>query len=187
MSRGASSRICSSCLLTNSKRPTHAARLIAVSLAVVWSTRFGTAPTPEGPVVTHGNLDGSSVITGAAMGEPGCTPHASCVVGMVDYAKNGMCVFDCVDAVCHDSKDSPLALLSARDNDGNFTIVLAKPLVTDQGIYVTDGCTDPGFSPFATVQSLSRAPLMSRGMMLLLVAALGFVGLLSLTRLRLRR
>ena len=124
-------------------------------------------------------------ITGSGIGEPGCTPHATCVVGTVEYAKNGVCVFDCVDGVCHDSNDSPVALLSASSNNGDFTIVLAKALVLGQKIYVTDGCTDPALSQPATVGSRSVAPLMSRDLMVVLVAALGLVGLLGLSRLRL--
>lgn len=94
-------------------------------------------------------------------------------------------MFDCgPDRICHDGDDFAVALVSASFSNGNFTIVLVNPLVPGQRIYVTDGCTDPVLSRPATVAYPAEAPLMSRDLMVVLVAALGLVGLLGLARLR---
>jgi hypothetical protein len=74
--------------------------------------------------------------------------------------------------------------VSASYSNGNFTIVLKTPLVPGQRIYVTDGCTDPILSDPVTVGYPTEVPLMSRELMVVLVAALGLVGLLGLARLR---
>ena len=94
-------------------------------------------------------------------------------------------MFDCgPDGICHDGDDFPLTVKSASNNNGNFTIVLVNPLVPGQKIYVTDGCTDPLLSAPVVVGYPTEAPLMSRHLMLVLVVALGLVGLLGLARLR---
>ena len=74
--------------------------------------------------------------------------------------------------------------MSASYSNGNFTIVLVKPLVPGQRIYVTDGCHDPVLSGPVTVPYPTEAPLMSLDLIVVLVAALGLVGLLGLTQLR---
>jgi hypothetical protein len=134
-------------------------------------------------VITGGNVGGSTTITGA---DPGCTPNATCVVGGHEYAKNNICVFDCgPDGICHDFPDDfPIDVQSASSINGNFTIVLKTPLVPGQKIYITDGCTDPLLSAPAIVGYPTEAPLMSRDLMVVLVVALGLVGLLGLARLR---
>ena len=120
-------------------------------------------------------MAGSSTISGTGIGAPGCTP------GPIQ-------VFDCgPDRICHDSDDFQLTVVSASYSNGNFTIVLAQPLVAGQRIYVTDGCHDPILSGPVLVQFPAPVPLMSRGLIVVLVVVLGFVGLLSLTRLHLRQ
>ena len=129
-------------------------------------------PVPGAPAITGGNVGGSTTITGTGIGAPGCTPSP-------------IEVFDCgPDRICHDGDDVPLAVVSASYSNGNFTIVLAKPLVPGQRIYVTDGCHDPILSGPVTVPYPTEAPLMSRDLIVLLVAALGLVGLLGVARLR---
>jgi hypothetical protein len=117
-------------------------------------------------------VGGSTTITGAGIGEPGCTPTP-------------IQVFDCgPDRICHDGDDFPLAVAAASVNNGNFTIVLVNPLVSGQRIYVTDGCHDPVLSLPAVVQPTAVAPLMSPGLIVFLVAALSMIGLFGLDRLR---
>jgi hypothetical protein len=131
-------------------------------------------PTPpaQPPVITGGNVDGSRVITGTRIGEPDCTPTP-------------IEVFDCgLDGICHTGADVPLTVVSASVENGKFVILLAQPLVAGQKIYVTDGCTAAILSEPVTVVSRSVAPLMSRDLMVVLVAVLGLVGLLGLARLR---
>ena len=116
-------------------------------------------------------MAGSTTITGTGIG-PTCTPGP-------------IRVFDCgPDGICHDGDDVPVAVVSASYSNGNFTIVLKTPLVPGQRIYVTDGCTDPILSDPVTVGYPTEVPLMSRELMVVLVAALGLVGLLGLARLR---
>jgi hypothetical protein len=159
---------------TNTPTATHTPTVTPTSAPTQTPTSMPTpTPPPPGPVITGGNIGGSTIITGTGIGAPDCTP------GPIQ-------VYDCgADRICHDGNDAQLAVLSVSLDDGNFTIVLAQPLIPGQKIYVTDGCTDPDLSPPTTVLSQSAAPLMSRGIVVVLVAALGFVGLLSLTRLRL--
>jgi hypothetical protein len=124
-------------------------------------------------VVTCGNEGGSRTICGAQVGEPGCTPTP-------------IEVWDCgSDGICHDGHDVQLAVVSVSSvNNGTVTILLVKPLVPGHWIYVTDGCTDPNLSPPVMVRYPTKAPLMSRDVIIVLVAALGLVGLLGLARLR---
>ena len=111
-------------------------------------------------------------MTGTGIGTPGCTPTP-------------IKVYDCgTDRICHDGDDAELTVVSATYSNGNFTIVLAQPLVAGQRIYVTDGCHDPVLSLPALVKFPAAVPLMSRDLILVLAAALGLVGLQGLTRLR---
>ena len=107
------------------------------------------------------------------MGEPGCTPTP-------------IQVWDCgLDRICHNSDDVSLALVSVSSViNGTANIVLAQPLVCGHFIYITDGCTDPNLSPPVQVTCPTKAPLMSQDTLVVLVAALGLVGLLGLARLR---
>jgi len=68
---------------------------------------------------------------------------------------------------------------------GSF-IIPVFALTTGHFIYATDGCNDPGFQVGApaVVQSAAVAPLLSPGTMVVLVAALGGVGIFGLLRLR---
>ena len=125
-------------------------------------------PVPGAPVITGGYVGGSTTITGIG-NDDGCTP------GPIQ-------VFDCgPDRICHDGDDFALPVVSASYSNGNFTIVLKTPLVPGQRIYVTDGCHDPILSGPVTVPYPAEAPLMSPGLIVVLVAALGLLGL---TRLR---
>jgi hypothetical protein len=134
-------------------------------------TPAGT-PTPRAPVITGGYVGGSATITATGIGEPGCTP------GPIQ-------VFACgPDRICHDGDDVPLAVASASYNNGSSTIVLVEPLVPGQRIYVTDGCTDPLLSRPVTVTYPTEAPLMSPGLILILAATLGLLGLVMLRRSR---
>jgi hypothetical protein len=123
-------------------------------------------------VITGGNVGGSTTITGTGIGAPECTPGP-------------IRVFDCgPNGICHDGDDVELAVKSASFSNGKFTIVLVNPLVPGQRIYVTDGCHDPIISQPALVKFPAPVPLMSRDLIVVLVAGLGLIGLLGLTRLR---
>ena len=111
--------------------------------------------------------------SGTGTGEPGCIPST-------------VMVFDCDgDGLCHTVDDFPLPVVSVMINGMSFKVVLVTPLMPGQKIYVTDGCNDPELSPPFVFPAPAVAPLMSRDMMVILVAALSLVGLLGLSRLRL--
>ena len=68
---------------------------------------------------------------------------------------------------------------------GTFSVPV-EALIPGHFIYCSDGCNDPAFragNP-VIVQAPEVAPLLSPQMMLVMVAVLGLVGLLGLTRVR---
>lgn len=148
-------------------------------------------PTPKEPVIMTGNTGGSTMVMGmSAMG---------CVSGT-----NQVCCYDCGanpnSDVCMEPRCTPgneggrpecqLAKIGCTmkdPNTGNFSIDdIDPPLVPGHFIYCSDGCNDPEFQAGnpVIVQPPEVAPLLSPQMMLLMVAILGLVGLLGLTRLR---
>ena len=74
----------------------------------------------------------------------------------------------------------------ATDASGQFVIPVSPCLQTGNKIYAVDVCAPPGMQmgPVALVPPFLDAPMMSREMLLLLIATLGLIGLLSLSRLR---
>lgn len=135
------------------------------------STTSPTAtPASKGPMVTGGNVGGSSVLIVTNIG-------SMCLPGPIQ-------VFDCgANGICHDGDDRLLPILSATKlPNGDFQIHLAQPLQPGQEGYVTDGCTDPLLSVPFVVKAPAAAPLLSRNVLLVLAFVLSVLGLRSLNR-----
>jgi hypothetical protein len=75
------------------------------------------------------------------------------------------------------------------NSNGNFTVPVSPPLVPGHFVYCSDGCNDPEFQAGVdvVVRAAPVAPLLSPQMIILLVTALGLVGLVGLARLRLNQ
>ncbi|MFI5366114.1 MAG: hypothetical protein ACHQ4J_10860, partial [Candidatus Binatia bacterium] len=130
-------------------------------------------PTPRNPVIVKAEA-GSTIITGRS------DPGPECTAGDIQ-------VFDCgPDGVCYTGDDFQLAIVSAtRDALGNFTVVLATPLVARQKVYVKDNCFDPPLvGPVFLVPPPIPIPLLSPKMIMALAATLALMGLVGLRHLR---
>jgi hypothetical protein len=133
-------------------------------------------------MLTGGTTGGSTSLTGISA--PGCAP----------LAMNKVAVFDCGTSAggCHGCTPTtlncpdPMLGMGTKDlTTGRFTIPVSA-LMPGHFVYATDGCNDPGFQVGApvVVYAPAVAPLLSRRMVVALVAALSCVGLLGLLRLR---
>ena len=135
--------------------------------------------TPVGPIITGGTTAGSSTITGNS--DPGC------VGGKVF-------IFDCgFPPNCHHCAqdpnvvpcDDPLIGFGTKDANGNFIIPATLLPAAGHEIYATDTCRDPGLvGPDVVIQSVAGAPALSPVGVVTLVALLGIVGAVGLSRLR---
>jgi hypothetical protein len=133
-------------------------------------------------MILSGATVGSTTLTGQS--DPTCPCTSPPCDGKIH-------VFDCgpeTPPVCHDSganADFEIAVPVTKNADGTFTIMLTTPLKPGQIIYATDGCFDPALvGPNVVVRQPPAVPLLSREMIVALIAGLSLVGVLGLKRVR---